>query len=225
MWVLTKMAMIFFIASLAAILVIFGGYERVGLCNKEAMAISARVASGITQIFNTPVEDERRVIQLEPSLALGERARSRYSIALTKRDIAGKDFNAVIVSVVSEADPRCSAGVQVTYSDSLDTPAADPRLKLLGAREPTSPQTGFKRFAKPVNDPKDVNAKERMVIKPSAISEEREGSRSTYLTLLKCTEKKVTRATYFFVQDCTQQDSNNCINLDSGEVTPKCGFR
>src|SRR5512135_1345415 len=97
MWVLTKMAMLFFIAALAGILLVFGSYQQTGLCNEEARSISDRVASGLSQVINSPVEDERRVIQLEPSLALGDGNRARYTLNLTRRITdSGTAFNALL---------------------------------------------------------------------------------------------------------------------------------
>ncbi len=205
MWALTKMAMLFFIASLAGILLVFGGYEKTGLCNEEARQISNRIASGITQLLNTPVEDERRVIQLAPSLALGESSRARYFMEITRRSLSpDKPFNALVISVTSEADSRCSAGVQVTYSKALDNDASVP---------------GGKRFfllpaPAPVPSSRSVPSPEKLVLRPSVLKADY-GDRTTFVALLKCTEKKTRLKTFYWLQDCTQRDSSACINLET----------
>ena len=233
MWVLTKMAMLFFIAALAAILLICTSVQRTGLCDEEARAIGGRVASALTQVLNTPVEDERRVLQLEQSLAIGGGQKARYSMTLTRRDIPGKPFHAIVIKVTSDLDPACNAGVQVTYPESFDAPGAT-RLFLLPAANPPS---GAARSTKCGGTPgciaDDKSALERLVVKPSVQNPEKDGPRSTFITLLKCTEKKISHNSYYYLQDCTQDDSKRCLSLetDSGEAgltsnAPKkvCGF-
>ncbi len=227
LWVLTKMAMLFFIAALSAIILLVTNVQKTGLCDEEARAISGRVASSLTQILNTPVEDERRVLQLEQALAIGGGQRARYTMTLTRRDIPGKAFHALVVKVTSELDPACSAGVQVTYPESFD--AEPKRLFFLPS---ASPARAKKCGGSPGCIQGDNQALEQMVIKPSILNEDRDGRRSTFITLLKCTEKKIGGLSFYYVQDCTQKDSTQCINLETQETgvagagSPKslCGF-
>ncbi len=221
LWVLTKMAMIFFIASLAAILLVFGNLQKTGLCNQEAREISGRVASAMTQLLNSPTEDERRVLQLEPSLALGDSGRGRYVMTLTRHINSGKPYNSLFVKVASEADPNCVGATAVSYPPEFDSSPG--RLFFYPAANPPAPGSKPRdvRCASPGCIADDLQAIERMVIRPAVVAPEKEGERSTFIALLKCTQKRVTLASYYFVQDCIKKDSRDCINLDTS--TPPAG--
>jgi hypothetical protein len=217
MWVLTKMAMLFFIASLAGVLLIFGGYQQTGLCNEEARAISDRVSSGLSQVINSPVEDERRIIQLEPALSVGDGKSARYTLNITRRITDRPEFNTLLISAYSDANRGCNSGVQVTYNKRWDD-ANDKRLFFMPAT--SSPPRYYR------------GAFETMALRPSVLNPAVQGPRSTFVALVKCTQKNVGRKVYVFIQDCTQQDAKLCIGFSSnkqgenapGSIESLCGF-
>ncbi len=223
MWVLTKMAMLFFITALAGVLLVFGGLQQTGLCNEEARAISDRVASGLTQVINSPVEDERRIVQLEPALAIGDGRSARYTLNITRRLVGGQPFNALRISAFSDADRSCNSGVQVTYNKAWDN-ADDKRLFFI----PSASGSVLPRYyASPPNE------FETMMLRPSVLNPTLHGKRSTFVAIVKCTQKRVGQKTFVFIQDCTQQDARLCIGFSSaeagmqnnrGSIDDLCGF-
>ena len=212
MWVLTKMAMLFFIAALAGILLVFGGLQKSGLCNEEALAISNRVASGLSQVINSPVEDERRIIQLQPALAIGDSRSSRYSLNISRRATPDRpDTNAMVISVSSEVDRACSFGVQVTYNKTWDNPI-DKRIYFFSPL-PNPPR----QFGGP-------NPPETIVMMPAPLNPAVQGPRTTFIAIVKCTQKTTARKKFIFIQDCTQQNAENCISFTSAQTKDTCGF-
>lgn len=232
LWILTKMAMIFFIAALAIILVLFGGIVKGGLCKSSADSTNARIANALNQVINSPLEDERRVIPLETSLAIGESKSSRYKIEIAKRTPnPAAEAGFLIISTRSEIDESCSSGLQVSYpksfefklnpDGSVDSPQE--RLFLISDRSETLSGTFNKR----------------VTILPSLASDKETSSprnfRSRFIVVMSCTSKEVARNKYFFIEDCSPEradaDSDSCLNFKSpisvaggGAISSICSF-
>lgn len=212
MWILTKMAMLFFIAALALILVLFGGIVKGGLCQSSAQSTNARIANAINQVLNSPLEDERRVIPIENSLAIGDSKSSRYSIAMAKRmpdpnPTVKSGF--LILTTTSELDPSCTSGLQVAYPKTYEysggaSPVARERLYLVSERTESGASLAGA-------------FKSRITLLPS-LSPDKETTappshRSKFIVVMGCTNKTITREKYFFIQDCWHDDSNDCLNF------------
>lgn len=200
MWILTKMAMIFFIGALALILLVFGGFTRTGLCASSAESASNRIAAAINQIINSPLEDERRVVPVEPALAIGESKNARYTITITNRVLAdsSRPFNQLLISTQSQLDKGCKAGVAVAYPKQLQQ---NNRLFLLSPRTVNAPSSEFRQA---------------ITLKPSILSNEEDFIlRTKYVVVMKCTSKTVALEKYLFIQDCTEDSPESCIRFDS----------
>ena len=92
LWMLTKFAMVFFIILLAAMLVSFSDTQKQAICKTQAQAMSRNIASTLSNVINSPVEDERKVFTLESSLSVGKSQLERYTINIT--------------NIPSEQDPK-----------------------------------------------------------------------------------------------------------------------
>lgn len=197
---MTKMAMIFFISALGIILLIFGGFTRTGLCASSAESASNRIASAINQIINSPLEDERRVVPVEPALAIGESKSSRYTLNVTNRVLgdASRPFNQLLISAQSSFDSSCKGGVAVAYPKELQQ---NNRIFLLSPRSQTTPSSEFRQT---------------IILKPSILSSEPDFLlRTRHVVVMKCTSKTVARDKYLFIQDCTEDDSDDCVKFTS----------
>jgi len=203
MWVLTKVAMLFFIGSLALILVVFGGFTRTGLCEASAQAASARVSLAVSQILNSPLEDERRLVPLEPGLAVGESRSAKYNMTIARRALPGKNFGALWFYTQSETDSACKGGLQVAFPAYLA-----PRLQLLNAQDRRAAIPGFD---------------DAIVLKPSMTFDEEQnrgpGERTRAVVVIKCTRKTIAQDVYIFIQDCIHDDAEQCLNFKSVNVT------
>ncbi len=125
---LTKFAMIFFIGALALILFSVADIEKEGLCNVAAERTNEMISSALIQMVDSPVEDERRIIPLEPALSIGNEELSRYEVNVTEYD-DGERRELRIETMVTKAN--CGAGGKVPLNsgtilkmiDSDDAPS------------------------------------------------------------------------------------------------------
>lgn len=85
LWMLTKFAMLFFLAALTLVIANFAFREKSALCVSEANRLNYEIASRVKQILDSPSKDERRVLALSPSLKLSSGG-TRYYMKLTKLD-------------------------------------------------------------------------------------------------------------------------------------------
>ncbi|MBI3587592.1 hypothetical protein HY995_05060 [Candidatus Micrarchaeota archaeon] len=213
MWTLTKIAMIFFIGALAAIVMVAGGYERTGLCNEQARLISSRVSGALSQLFASPLEDERRLISLEPSLAVGEGKYSRYAVKLARHIATAPSYNSLIVTTVSDLDPNCAGSASVTYPKVFDQDPTKGSLLLIPVSAPAGVRSG--------NGPAPL--KDWIVARPSVLNPDVYGPRSTFISIVKCTEKNTKKTEHYLIQDCSNDKGKDCLNLDTS-LPAECKF-
>ncbi len=204
LWILTKMAMLFFIISLAALLLVFGGKAREGLCLSQAHTLSQTIATAISQVIDSPLEDERRVVGIPTVLSLGSGTNSRYTITISRWNTLDPASNALIIQTSSDSDPSCKAGVQLTYDQSWDE-GSPKRLQFVHAHSRHQSDEG-----NPIT--------ESMQLRPSVLCDGTEGSstcpygpRTTFLSIVKCTTKDTQKTKHAFIQDCTQENARNCL--------------
>lgn len=96
LWMLTKFAIVFFIIALSLVMLNFANAERDNLCSTQARVMALSVASSFDNLFNSPVEDERKVMPLEMALSVGRDNLARYSIILLNKQKSGGGGNIVI---------------------------------------------------------------------------------------------------------------------------------
>jgi hypothetical protein len=114
LWMLTKMAMVFFILALALVLIGLSNKEKSGLCTARADSVVQNVRSQVVGVVNAPIEDELKVIPLERVLATGSEDFQRYNLTVTwRKDRTGKQTLVFEANAVSK---QCSAGSSMAVS-------------------------------------------------------------------------------------------------------------
>jgi len=192
---LTRFAMIFFIVSLAALMLGLSNREKAQLCATQSASTASSIASQIAQVITSPVEDERKIFPLAGSLAVGKEEFSRYEIVLTNKPPATSgERGYVLVEVKPIGTSECRTTVPVYYDGSqLDA------LTLMGETNETALGTA-------------------LVLEPS----KRTGARSSFLTVLKCKPKYTGFKTQLWIEDCRNNDPRACMNFSS--VDNCCGW-
>jgi hypothetical protein len=224
LWILSKMAMLFFIISLAGLLVVFTSQWRSSVCSSQAQVISQTIANDISNELNSPVEDARQVIQLQSTLAIGGGITSQYAINISIRELGGKVPDSLIVDTYSLADPTCAAGTQIGVDPSWDSPPAnDPNSAGYASRLIFDPVQG--RDFKPSGNPQ-TTVHETMVLEPSLPLPTNGGTdyRSYFISLVRCQDKTPDQTAFLFIEDCTHQDAGSCLKLSSPGPSPLCDF-
>jgi hypothetical protein len=207
MWILTKFALLFFIMSLFAIIFIFEQNARSQTCLTQTQRIANGITNRLSQILDSPVEDEQRSFPFELGLPLGGGDVARYKVNLTNRVTVPGDTvikGRLIVDVIPANVKNCIGSGVVSYSGR--------DVELFSFPERTSTKT--------LNAFKDKT----ITLSPSELDE---GIRSYYLTMIKCAEKKFNGKKYMFIQDCSQKDFNDCFTFTEGgesDIDAKCGF-
>lgn len=198
LFILTKFAMLFFIFSLAALVMVFGNRQRDNICEDEANRIARAVASSIAYVINSPVEDERKIYALEPSLAVGREDFERYVIKITHHN-STKLFS---IEVAPAAYGACSGGAQVKYPEGLV-------IEFYSDPEKTGEQVEPGGVARV-----QTQSKASLAIHPSGHPKNWRW-RSFFLIVMKCGTKEWPKADYLFIQSCEDRDAGRCMNFDS----------
>jgi hypothetical protein len=225
LYILTKVAIIFFIVSLAGLLVLFTSTLGSSLCSSQANTLSQQIAGDIGSELNSPLEDERLVIGLPTSLDLNGGVDADYAINITRRVIGGGQPDALIVKAYSLADPNCASGVQITYDHSWnEAPAADVYPGTLSGEVPASSMSQrliFVGTGSPIRDYtySTGTVREVMVLEPALPYQvpynPATDYRSYFITLVKCQDKTIDQTGFLFIQDCNSQDATKCLGLNS----------
>ena len=208
---LTRFAMVFFIMSLAMIMLVFSGSEQRGLCKTQAQLAAKQIASSINQVLTSPAEDERKVIPLTAVLSVGERDRSRYSVNITKRP----ESKVLTVSVVAESKD-CSAFQSVGYGE------VDDANVVFSSKLNEEAHAGVEVFA--------GRSYDLLKLTPS-----KPDDRTSYLIVLRCMEKQGLKKKFLYLQNCnfvppdTSVNPESCLKLKSDDpgvpdVDDNCGF-
>ena len=221
LWILTKMAMVFFIIALALILTTMGNAERSSLCSANAQKVADELADAFNLALNSPLENERMVIKLEPYLAAGEGTTARYHVNFSKREVSGGSLNSLIITVSSDFDARCSGGRSVAYPKNFDN-AATKQFFLMPATSASDRQWTGSRTAPKIFETITLRPNPRV----TAAS-----ARTRYAVVMMCKEKVTAARKFLFVQDCTDDKPEMCLGFDTpttltGTTTAAsvCGF-
>ncbi|OIO25356.1 hypothetical protein AUJ14_04455 [Candidatus Micrarchaeota archaeon CG1_02_55_22] len=250
LWILTKMAMLFFIVALSGIMLSIGGTERSALCSNEAYIISRTVAQSLNEVVNSPLEDELRVIKLQSALSSGSGSAARYKLQISILDRPNDpQFNSLLINASSDADSNCRGGITFLYPKALDSPPrvstggtalVAKRLFLIQANSPGEPAGARYFSSNPA--PVETRLREGIILKPS--TQRANEVRTRFLAIMKCSQKAIvtqgvviSRGDFFvFIQDCTAEDPDNCLSLNppragtvaiqagSSDTNQLCGF-
>jgi len=198
---LTRFAMIFFIVTLAALMLGLSNREKEQLCLTQSASMASSIASQVAQVITSPVEDERKIFPLTGSLAVGKDEFSRYQITITNKPPAADRPNAtgyLIIEVKPIGTTECRTTVPVYYNPSqLDA------LNLIPGPETELNETELGTM---------------LTLEPS----KRSGLRSWFLMVMKCKPKYVGFKTRLWIEDCRNDDPRVCMNFSS--VDNCCGW-
>jgi len=192
LWMLTKFGMLFFIIALMTIIFYYQVGLKSNVCSDQAKAIADEIAARITQVLDSPAEDEMRIYSLPVGLELGKNGATRYKVGITKMEtLSGgvKSGNGkIILNVSASSNSNCEKGTNVPYIS---------RNVSLEQTPLTLTITGY-----------DVKY---MTLDPAAVGG---ASRSQHLIIIKCGSKSsYPPAQYLFIQDCRQEDAANCYHF------------
>ncbi len=218
LFVLTKIAMLFFILALALILTSASGVFKASLCEGQAQLEAERISSILTQVINSPLEDERRVYAFEPILSIGSDDLARYEINITnfQQDPA---YPTSCPSGAGTTSGGCTGFLQVLVQTSRQE---------CGAGSP-APYKDFKiQLFSTASNMVDTNSLHRaaagagvLTIQPSRSDIEVSGDcqpggcRSKYLVVIKCKKKSFPADNYLFVEDCRSANPESCLKFSS----------
>ena len=210
---LTRFAMVFFIMSLALIVLMFSSTEQKGLCRTQAELAARQIASSINQVLTSPAEDERKLIPLVAALNVGEQDMARYTVNITQRH----DLKTLVIGVAAQSK-ECVAFQSVGYGD-----VAQDNVLFQPSHVP-SDQTDSKHL---MEERFGSEVFKTLQLTPSTPSD-----RTSYLVVLKCRDKSSFRGENFlYLQNCnyafpgsTSIDPNLCLNLNNNDVKTKCGY-
>lgn len=221
MFILSKVSMLFFIFALAGLLVVFTNSLGSSLCSSQAQTLSQQIASSIGSELNSPLEDERLLVQLPSSLAIGGGLYSQYAINITRREIADPTQpDALVVEAYSVNEPSCHGGVQISYDKSWDKPpsADQPALQTGLTQRLIFLWAASRDYVNPANIlPSGVTVKEIMTLQPSLplVSPPQTNYRSYFISLVKCTDKTTDQTSFLYIQDCIKPTATDCLTIGS----------
>ncbi len=199
LWVLTKIAMLFFIISLALIAVNISNTEKSALCGEQALATGRIIASNINQVLTAPVEDARVVYKFEPTIPVSkEKYGERYEVWLATRETSGNKAQLSIV-VNPLSDEKCRRRTSLFYDN----------LKV---------STLFYSSAVQIPPRIDVSPGESVVMLTP--SDKNIDKRTRFLVIVKCREKTPGGNTVIYFDDCKQDNSNACSPLEGEDGKP-----
>ncbi len=186
LWLLTKIAMLFFIISLSFIAINISNTEKSALCGEQALATARIIASNVNQVLAAPVEDARVVYKFEPTIPVSrERFGERYEVLLARR-VTASDTQFSIVVRPSE-DESCTRRVSLFY-------------------DPTKVETHF--YSNALEEvPQTIHGEEAVTLSPS----HRElNQRTRFLVIVKCREKVFGGKTFIYFDDCKNENPGAC---------------
>lgn len=215
MFVLTKFAMLFFLFALAALVMAYGNRQRDSICSDEANRVAGSIASTIAYVINSPVEDERKIYPLEPSLSVGREDFERYVINVTH--LNSTRILRIEVKPLAYA-ASCHGEAHATYPENM---SVDVRSAFEATFRP--PRTlGVAESEYVINPDKNL---EVVSMFPGGHPRDFR-TRSAYVIVLKCTDKRGIEfppRQYLFMQNCGNRDPAACLNYnDLIGLQPDC---
>ncbi len=213
LWMLTKFGMIFFIVALSAIVFSVELRAKDSICKDQSNAIAQAISSRITQVLESPAEDEQRTYAFPGGLSLGRSDRVRYLVQVTDRRKAGAvDEGRLIVNVSPSSGQKCEGASSVPYKGFA--------VKLIQGPRPLDPPTGNPQT---------------LTFSPSDLTYEK---KSFYMVAIKCASKTTPpgagQPRFLYVQDCTHENviappgGVGCLSITSDPPDPdiesNCGF-
>lgn len=109
--ILSRIAMIFFIGALAAILFSATTTQKNSICKFQSAGVAFHVADQINQVLNSPLEDERRIVPLDIALSVGGEQTLGYELTINKTEAA--EFTRLIFVVRPRGYIACEGAYNI----------------------------------------------------------------------------------------------------------------
>lgn len=190
LWMLTKMAMLFFIVALSLIILNISNIEKAGLCKEQAMATSRLISSSINQVTTGSSEDEILTFKFQPTLAAGGEKTDRYVVNLSVKELQSNKMQ-LSIKVAALNDKTCEASSTVF----LDQRKTSRNIKLQAT--PYQPRT--------------ENSEEGRVLTLMPSNSKIE-QRTRFLVIAKCSEKVFGGTQHLRFIDCGEIDPERCVS-------------
>lgn len=195
MWMLTKMAMIFFILALALVLVGLSAKEKAGLCEARANGVVQNIRSQVVGIVSAPIEDERKIIPLERVLATGSEDFQQYNLTITWRNTT--DGQSLAFEALA-ASKKCRSGSFLLLPDYVVHFVSEPKQASGGAWVMTAEPS--KRYGGKTPP-------------------------SLYIIVLKCSTKEWPFEKHLFLEVCGNNEPNTCLlDFNKADIDKCCGW-
>jgi len=215
MWMLTKMAMMFFIVALALILSGLGSMQGRDICASQARFEAQAITGVLSNVINSPVEDERKLLALDAGLSIGKSDFQRYEIHLLEfvdeSKIAASEKGKTVAGLFSVFVRPPAEGEDVS-STRCEANECCGRSSV-----------PFEKFdVRFVGKIKQISEGQVIVFEPS-----NPASRSKFLVVIKCKEKNPASfppKSFLFIADCKQDSGEDCFGFASREVNETCGY-
>ena len=193
LWMLTKMAMIFFIVALSLIILNISNIEKGGLCKEQATAKSRLIAASINQVITGSTEDEILTYKFDPTLAAGGEKSDRYLTNLTFRALENNKLQ-FDIKVAAINDRQCEG----TATVFLDTSRIENDIKFQSSAN----------YQARIAESEDGKT---MTLLPSNA---KIGERTRFLVISKCTAKTFGSRPHLTFTDCGGNilDPTNCAD-------------
>ena len=191
LWILTKMAMLFFIFALAGIMLAMRAAQEQSACDTQAQNVANLVAAKVTQLLFSPAEDERQALAFTSTLPVGVGG-TKYAVNASYRmNATGNAY--LSFHVKSLFGGSCSGSNSVSLGQAH-------------------------RFAvifKNANGMRRAMDRDAIQFTPSAVFDQNSAlnKRSMFAMLLKCGEKRPGGREYLFVEDCREDAIDGCSDL------------
>lgn len=241
LWMLTKMAMLFFIVALAMVITGFATQEKKTTCAAQASAVAQSITGAISQVVNAPAEDERKVFPLEPTLSIGSAEFSTYVIFVSDHHDTANSRKFISVSVQGR-DRDCTGGDSVAYPISVVSGLTSDDTALRSQQLPV--ESGFLLEQSVCSCRSGTLTGDQCRIKGTAcnaattprimqvfpsVGGASSNQRAYYLVALKCREKQIpgpgrSPDKHLFVQACTKAKPEECIDFTSGDIKQVCDW-
>ncbi|MDP3742698.1 MAG: hypothetical protein Q8R15_05265 [Candidatus Micrarchaeota archaeon] len=190
LWILTKIAMLFFIISLFFIALNISNLEKSALCGEQALATANIIASNVNQVLASPVEDSRVVYKFEPTIPISkDKFGERYEVWIAEHQTANPNKKQLSIVVNPLGDASCRRMVTLFY-------------------DPEKVETHFYSNAVEVSPDETISRGESIVKLQPSLRDALQ--RTKFLVIVKCRDKLPPRKSFIYFDDCKNSEASAC---------------
>ncbi len=200
LWILSKFGLVFFLFAIAGFIMVFATRAKDTMCSQQAQAIADSIGGKISQVVNSPLDDEKRIEPLKSGITLAQGYLVGYNVTISVvfHDGDTSKPGDILVDVKSKRG-NCEGYSRVPFSTNT-------RIQLLSA----------------ISDRIAPNNRggEDMRVLPSTTTQ---GQKSYYLVILKCkNEQQWEPWHYLLIQDCMHNHLDKCMSFNGGAPYACC---